>query len=385
MLDKIAQYARDLGDAGKFLSPDNHGRRRFVIYSESSGYFRYFEGIYNYLVDKTKLDFSYISSDYRDPIFQRADRVDKYYINHSLPATFARLDSDLVLLTVPDLGNLNLKRPASGKTEFLYIFHALVSTHLQYSLGAFNHYDSIFTVGEHHDVEIRETESIYGLPKKNLIPSGYHLSEKLFAQASEFARANSSNPPERKKVLVAPSWSKGGIFESCVDELISELLRADYDTTLRPHPEFAKRYPERMKALEALCKKDPRLTLETDQLNSTSMFDSDVLITDRSGICFEYAFACEKPVLFIDTPLKIHNPEYERLKNVPVEISTRGALGLGVRPENISVDLISTMKQLDARETEFAEQIAALRGKLQYHWMSSVEKSAQYILSRLTS
>ncbi len=381
MFDKIAQYARDLGDAGKFLSADNYSRRRFVIYSEGTGYFRYFEGIYDYLVANTNLQFSYISSDPRDAIFQRDDRVDKYYIKHSLPATFDRLDCDVVLLTVPDLGRMHLKRPSSGKTEFIYIFHALVSTHLQYNLGAFDHYDTIFTVGEHHDREIRETESLYGLPSKNLFKSGYHLTEKLFKQAQGFV----SIPPNgrKRRVLIAPSWSKGGIFESCVDELVSTLLKADFETVLRPHPEFVKRYPERMKTLEALCKKDSRLVLETNHLKSTSMYDTDLLITDRSGICFEYAFARQKPVLFIDTPLKIHNPEYERLKNVPVEITTRSQMGLSIRPEDISSKLIPVLEELIVNSNGYGESILHLRNSLQYNWMSCVEQSANYILSRL--
>lgn len=381
MFDIITQYARDLGDAGKFLSPDNYSRRRFVIYSESASYFRYFEGIYDYLVANTNLPFSYISSDPRDAIFQRADRVDKYYINHSLPATFARLDSDVVLLTVPDLGRMNLNRPTSGKTEFIYIFHALVSTHLQYNLGAFDHYDTIFTVGEHHDLEIRETESLYGLPSKNLFQSGYHLTEKLFKQAQDFVSIPQNG--RKRRVLIAPSWSKGGIFESCVDELIATLLKADFETILRPHPEFVKRYPERMKTLEALCKKDSRLVLETNHLKSTSMFDTDLLITDRSGICFEYAFARQKPVLFIDTPLKIHNPEYERLKNLPVEISTRSQMGLSISPEDISSKLIPVLEEVIVNSNSYGESILNLRNKLQYNWMGCVESSVNYILSRL--
>lgn len=381
MFNKIAQYARDLGDAGKFLSPDNHSRRRFVIYSESGSYFRYFEGIYDYLVANSKLDFSYVTSDYRDPIFQRTDRVEKYYIHHSLPATFARLDSDVVLLTVPDLQRMHLKRPDSGATEFVYIFHALVSTHLQYNLGAFNHYDTIFTAGEHHDREIRETETLYGLPSKKLVQSGYHLTEKLFLQAQQFPPVSSE--ARRNRVLIAPSWSKGGIFESCVDELIATLLKADWEAILRPHPEFIKRYPEKMGKLEQLCKKDSRLVLETNHLKSSSMFDTDLLITDRSGICFEFAIARQKPVLFIDTPLKIHNPDYERLANVPVEISSRHLMGLSIRPEDVSAKLIPVMEDLLANSKNYSEVILTLRNELQHNWMSCAEQSAQYIMSRL--
>ncbi|MBY0547336.1 MAG: CDP-glycerol glycerophosphotransferase family protein [Candidatus Obscuribacterales bacterium] len=383
MFDKIAQFTRDVNDATRFLMPENKVSRKLVFYSEGAGYFRYFEGLYNYLIEHSNVEFSYVSSDFRDPILTRSDRVQKYYINHSLATTFSRLDSDLVVLTIPDLGKSYLKRPAS-KTEFVYVFHALVSTHLQYNLGAFDNYDTMLLVGPHHEREIRESESLYGTRAKHLVEAGYYLTEKLYAEAGDFEKsAPGSVSSEQKKVLIAPSWSKGGIFESCLDDLLATLLSAGSTCVLRPHPEFVKRYPDRMKGLNALCQRDARLTIETNHLLSTSLHDSDLLITDRSGICFEYAFARERPVLFIDTPLKVHNPEYERISVVPVEISSREKMGVSVSPERIKQDLINHIDELESRRVEFQQNIVALRESMQFNWMNSSKVTAQYILSKL--
>lgn len=382
MFDKIAQLTRDINDATRFLMPENKESRRLVFYSEGAGYFRYFEGLYEYLLQNSSVEFSYISSDFKDPVLTRADRVRKYYINHSLATTFARLDSDMVLLTVPDLGRSWLKRPDSN-TEFVYLFHALVSTHLQYNKGAFDNYDTMLMVGPHQEREIREAESLYGTKAKRLIESGYYLTEKLYNEASANSVSVVTGGADAKKVLIAPSWSKGGIFESCLDDLLATLLGAGCKCVLRPHPEFVKRYPDRMKGLVGLCKKESRLTIETNHLSSTSLHDSDLLITDRSGICFEYAFAREKPVLFIDTPLKVHNPEYERISVAPVEISTRQKLGVSVMPERIKQELVQRIAELESRQLEFQGNITSLRQTLQFNWMNSSKSTAQYILSRL--
>jgi YidC/Oxa1 family membrane protein insertase len=51
------------------------------------------------------------------------------------------------------------------------------------------------------------------------------------------------------------------------------------------------------------------------------------MITDWSGASIEYAFTLERPVLFIDVPKKIHNPDYEKLPEIPLEISIRDKIG----------------------------------------------------------
>ena len=43
------------------------------------------------------------------------------------------------------------------------------------------------------------------------------------------------------------------------------------------------------------------------------------MISDWSGVAIEYAFAFEKPVLFIDTPQKINNPDCYQIDIVPLE------------------------------------------------------------------
>jgi hypothetical protein len=44
---------------------------------------------------------------------------------------------------------------------------------------------------------------------------------------------------------------------------------------------------------------------------------------DWSGVAMEFAFGLEKPVLFIDVPRKVNNPEYKTLRAVPLEVSYR--------------------------------------------------------------
>ena len=58
-----------------------------------------------------------------------------------------------------------------------------------------------------------------------------------------------------------------------------------------------------------------------------------MVITDWSGIAFEFAYATKKPCLFINTPKKVMNPEYDRIPCVPVEVSLRDKLGISLEEE----------------------------------------------------
>lgn len=52
------------------------------------------------------------------------------------------------------------------------------------------------------------------------------------------------------------------------------------------------------------------------------------MITDWSGIAYEYAYTTCKPVLFIDTPMKIMNPEYKKIGIEPLNIWMRYESGV---------------------------------------------------------
>ena len=51
------------------------------------------------------------------------------------------------------------------------------------------------------------------------------------------------------------------------------------------------------------------------------------MITDWSGIAFEYAFALLKPILFIDVPPKVRNPDYHEVSSPPLEVALRAEFG----------------------------------------------------------
>jgi YidC/Oxa1 family membrane protein insertase len=60
---------------------------------------------------------------------------------------------------------------------------------------------------------------------------------------------------------------------------------------------------------------------------SASLFESDLLICDWSAMAIEYALGLGKPVLFVDVPPRIRNPNYVELGLEPMEMRIRRELG----------------------------------------------------------
>jgi hypothetical protein len=84
-----------------------------------------------------------------------------------------------------------------------------------------------------------------------------------------------------------------------------------------------RRTPEALVNLWRRFGADRRFVMEEDMASSDSFFESDVMISDWSGVALEYAFCTERPVLFVDVPRKVNNPEYEQIAREPIEIGIR--------------------------------------------------------------
>jgi hypothetical protein len=80
----------------------------------------------------------------------------------------------------------------------------------------------------------------------------------------------------------------------------------------------------------------PNFTLATGRPEGDEFFNADVLITDWSGSGLSFSYSRERPVLFIDIPRKVLNPEYERFANLPLEVTIRDKIGAVLSPARVA-------------------------------------------------
>jgi len=356
--------------------------KAFVIYAEHKGYYPNFEGIIKELTQTHHQTLCYITSEAKDPILKTDDpHIKPFYINVFVFLFFAFVNCKVFLLTLTELHQLHLKRSVHD-VFYIYIFHALYSTHMTYRAGAFDYYDSVLCVGPHQIQELRKYEQMHHTPKKQLIEGGYYRLERIYNAYQKYKSENVHRASPKTTILIATHWAENNILEYCGKELITVLLRVGYNVIVRPHPEALRRAPKLIKSLEEKFQSNQNFILEKSIVTDDSLLKADVLISEGSGITFEYAFGTERPVLFLDVPFVIKNKSYKELDMTPLEVLIRQQIGVFVSPKELG-QIPSVIDDMMVRRQEFAEQIIPLRKKYVYHFGHSSEVSAQHVMDVL--
>ena len=374
---------RERADYKRFFKIVN---KHFVIYSERSGFYKYYEALISELKKRAKnMTIHYVTSDPDDAIFRLAETdptIKPYYIGQKkLITLMMRMDADIVAMTTPDLDNYYIKRSLVRKdVEYIYVPHDMMSVHMGFRKAALDHFDTIFCTGEHVAREVRKTEEVYSLPEKTLVKFGYPLEEKLEKAYEDMDKT----PHAKREILIGPSWQEDNLLDSCVDTLIEQLMCEENHIIVRPHPEYVKRYPEKIKLLTEKYAgvPDEKLTFELDFTTNKSTYSSDLLITDWSAIAYEFCFSTKKPVLFVNTKMKMENPEWEKLGLTPAEIYLRDKVGVAL--EKSELERTKTVAdELMSSGEKYKEKITALLHEHLYSYGTNGAEGAKYILRRL--
>jgi hypothetical protein len=200
------------------------------------------------------------------------------------------LEADLCLMTTPGLDVLPLKR-SPGVGRYVHILHSTVDAGL-YKLFSFDYYDSLLLTGPAQIEGIRELEKKRGTAEKALVVSGCTYLAVLDSRVGAL-------PPRgpEKTVLVAPSWGPNGLLSRFGRGLLEPLAKSSYRLVIRPHPQSLISETALVDTLkEALAPYDG-VEWNDDSDNIRALACSDIMISDFSGVIFDYAFLFGRPVL----------------------------------------------------------------------------------------
>ncbi len=361
-------------------------KRELVFYSEGPAYWVHLEPLIRALVDHHALSLCYVSSSEDDPgIALGHPSVLPFVVGEGTARTllFSTLDAGVMVMSMPDLGRFWIRRSAR-QVHYVYVHHSLVSTHMIYRQGAFDDFDTIMCAGPHHVEETRATEQIYGLAAKRLIEHGYGRLDALLAAQHGVHGVKSGCGSNRLRVLIAPSWGSEALLESVGGELVEILLDAGYHVTLRPHPQTRRLNPAVLDDMLERFGKHACFAYEEDVASQASLHASDLMISDWSGAALDYAFALERPVLFVDVPRKVNNREYQRLDPVPLEVSIREEIGAVVSQDALA-SVPGRVERLSSDVQKSAERIRAARKRWVFNLGESGERGAEAIVGILRS
>lgn len=390
-LNKMTQYmksnnkevdqevlVREKRDCKRFLKYQN---KQIVFYSEKNGFYKYFQNVIEYILRKTDIVIHYITSDPNDEVFaKQSENFRVYYIGEKkLIILMMKLEADMMVMTMPDLQRYHIKRSmVKNDIEYIYMDHGIGSLNLMLRKHALDYFDTVFVSNELVYDEIRGQEKIYGLKEKNLVKYGYGLIDNMITGYEQ------QEPPvdNYKVILIAPSWQDDNIMDSCIEEILDYILNLGHKIILRPHPQYVRHFEERLNVLREKYVSFDNFELQLDFSSNATVFNADILMTDWSGIAYEYSFVTLKPTLFINTPMKIMNADYEEVDVVPFDLMIRNKVGRSLELNELG-KLPETIDELLNNELFSKDSIKEIREKYLYNVGNSAKIGGDYIIKKL--
>jgi len=391
-LEKVRKYAQPIRkwyEKDPYRNREKADNKRFfkieekllVFYSAKSGFYKYFKGIIEVILQESDIIIHYVTSDPNDTIFEKqSDRIEAYYIGDVKLITFMmKMDADIVVMTMPDLEKYQIKRSYVKKDiEYIYLHHAINSINLTLRTGALDYFDTIFAHSTYCVEEIRQIEKLHQTKEKTIVEYGYSLLDELIEDYSNVKIEN-----EKKVILIAPSWQKDNILDSCVEDILNGLIGQGYKIIIRPHPQYFRYSIGQIDYLqEKYCSENNEVVIERDFSSNETIYNSDILITDWSSISYEYSFSTLKPTLYINTPMKVMNPQYKDIECEPYDILVRSKIGKELNLDELDKCLETVQDFLENKDA-YTEQLKRLREENIFNIGGSAKIGASYIIKRL--
>ncbi len=301
-----------------------------VFYSEGGQYW----GVFNPVIDALMargIRCAYLTSDPRDAGLQtESSLVSAFHIGSGARAAalLNNLSADVVVMTTPQLDVFNIKRSKQVR-HYSHLIHAPTDT-LLYRRYAFDHYDSVMCSGPHQIDSIRALEEHREGKAKLLLETGCTYYDNYETNARPLSAVGSGDQPV---VLIAPTWGPNGLLAAQGMELLKPILEAHYEVILRPHPQTYKSEADLMESMEELLAPYANVTIDRNPTAAASMAAASIMVSDLSGVIFDFAFLFKRPVIVIDNWVSRDGYEAEYLDRTIWEIDARERIGRVVSGE----------------------------------------------------
>jgi hypothetical protein len=273
----------------------------FVVYSEGKQYWNVFKPVLDEF-EKRELPLLFLCSSDDDPVFSGNYRfVKPEYIGAGNRA-FARLNmltAGIVLMTTPGLDVYQMKRSKMVR-HYAHVLHAASDATL-YRLFGIDYFDSILLTGDYQAGDIRTLEKIRGVKAKALVTVGCTYLDVFQARIKQI-------PPEENHpftVLVSPSWGPSALLAKYGTKLLDPLVKSGLRIIVRPHPQSRKSEAAMLEKIAAVYKDVAFLEWDYEGDNIYSLAKADVMISDFSGIIWDFIFLRDRPVIYVQQDFDI--------------------------------------------------------------------------------
>ena len=275
--------------------------KKYVIYNEGLQYWNTFKPVCDEF-EKRQIELTYYTSTEKDPCFEMGYKFVKPEFIGEGNLAFVKLNmlsAGFVLMTTPGLQVYQLKR-SKRVAHYSHVLH-MPNDATTYRLFGLDYFDSVLLTGDYQKEDIQTLEKQRGIKAKELITVGCPYLDVY--------KENIAKIPEEENhpftVLVSPSWGDVGILKKFGEKLLDPLAATGWRIIIRPHPQSKKSEAEMLARLEERYKDNANIEWDYERQNIYSLKKADIMISDFSGIIFDYTFLCDKPVMYVNAGMDL--------------------------------------------------------------------------------
>ena len=332
-------------------------RTPFVFFTDSGRYWTIFKPLCDEM-EKRGEPVLYLTASPSDPLLaEKYEHIKAEFIGEGNRA-FARmnmLQADVVLSSTPGLDVYQWKRSREVRW-YVHVLHAANGVTCYRMFGT-DYYDALLLSGEYQIREVRKLEAQRHLPAKECILAGLPHMDALLKKKQERGPA----PAHVTTVLLAPSWGPSSIFNRFGEQMIENLCRTGYHIILRPHPQSMSSEKDLIDRLRNRYPDSEKLEWNFDNDNFDVLYRSDLLISDYSGVVFDFALVFDKPVIYADVSFDFEPYDAGWLNNEMWTFRALPKVGVRLTQENagrlpeLIEEVLHSQEFADGRKEAIAE------------------------------
>ncbi len=355
----------------------NDGKEEMVFFTDSKRY----ENLFGPLCDemeKRGQSVLYLTVSPDDPLLERKyEHIRTEFVGEGNKA-FVRMNfirAAVVLSSTPGLDVYQWKRSRDADW-YVHIIHAPNDV-TRYRMFGLDYFDAVLVSGEYQVRQIRQLEEKRHLPAKEVEIVGLPQLDDLYRKLRE---AGAPEKSAETTVLLAPSWGPSGLLKVFGRQFIEKLSETDYHIIIRPHPQSTVSEKEMIEALRKEFPDSARLEWNFDNDNFDVLNRSDILISDFSGVMFEFTLVFGKPLIYTDVSFDRAVYDAAWLEEEPWTFRTLPRLGMQLTKENFG--RIGEMIETCLHSAELKEGRELARKETWANIGHSAEVVADYLIRK---
>ena len=354
----------------------NENKINIVIFSDDKRYWSVFNPICREF-DKRGVDVVYLTASPDDPALENNySHIDAQFIGTGNKA-FSKLNflnARILVSTTPGLDVYQWKR-SKNVDYYVHVLHAACDV-TAYRMFGIDYYDAVLVSGDYQINDIRELERLRNLPEKELVKVGVPYMDEM----KKRLETGKTEKNSETTVLLAPSWGESGIFKRFGNEMIDALLKTGYHIIIRPHPQSFISEKDMMDAMIEKYPDSEQIEWNRDADNFEVLNKSDIIISDFSGVIYDFCLVYDKPVIYTDTDFDDSPYDNWWLKRPLWTLTVLPRLGKQVNKENLG-NLKSIIDEC-LNSSEYNEARAEVRNETWAYIGEGSKRTVDYILKK---